>query len=303
MDVSALVALAGWPAAWGQLDASPGRTCGQIVRRRAGNFFAAFLTLPRARRQALHALYAFCRLADDLADSGRPVDERRQALDALERLLGDALEQPDARCGPVLGALAEAVASYRIRRDDLLAVIDGCRMDLQPARLPDFAALRRYCYHVAAAVGLAAVQIFGHDGDPAVRQHAEALGLAMQLVNILRDVAEDAEMGRVYLPADWLAECGLVAADLLEGDLAALPLGPALARLAAEARAQFLAAEGLLPHLTPGSRACPAALAAIYGALLDRIEADGHASVLRRRPSLTLPTKLRLALGCWLRHR
>jgi phytoene synthase len=293
-----LTALAGWPAAWRQAHAPGLRTCEAITRARAGNFYAAFRTLPGPRRRALCALYAFCRLADDIADGERSLAERSAGLAALATAL--ETHQPQ---GPVLAALAEVAHDYGIERADLAAIVAGCQMDLVVVRMPDLAALEHYCFHVASAVGLAALAIFGYRGERRqVRRHAVALGLAMQLTNIVRDVAEDARAGRVYLPADWLAAAGIDADAVVVQRPDPAALAAVLERLVVRAREHYCEGVRLVPWVRRSSQACPATLAATYGALLDQIERRGVGSVWQRRPRLSTPHKLAIAFGCWVAH-
>lgn len=285
----------------GSTGPSAARYCARLTRTRAKNFAYAFLLLPGRERRAMHALYAYCRLCDDIADArAAPLDERRAALARVREALGPALDGVPA--GPVLGELARAVRRYGIARADLVAIVDGVATDLEPTvAIADFEALRGYCYGVASAVGLAAIEVFGHRGGRA-REYAESLGLALQLTNILRDVAEDAANGRVYLPADWMATHGCDAASILAGAPAG-DVGGLLTRLAREAREHFAAGRRLLPLVRESTRACPATLAGLYEALLDRIEARGVERAMVERVRLAGREKMAIAAGCWVRSR
>jgi phytoene synthase len=272
------------------------RACAAITRREARNFYYAFLSLPAPRRRAIYAAYAFSREADDIADGPGTPTARHAALEALRDGLRDALSgRPQ---GPVLTALADAVARYAIAPAYLEAVLDGVEMDIEPRRYADYPALREYCYRVASAVGLVSVAIFGNDGSSEVERHAVDLGLAMQLTNIMRDVAEDAASGRVYLPQDELARFGVSEADLRAGALT-----PAYRELmafqAARARELFASGALLAPHLDPRSRGCAVGLARLYSRLLDLMEARGF-DVFSGRVSVPAREKLLLAARLWL---
>ena len=183
--------------------------CGRIVRASGSSFHQAFRLLPIERRRSLEALYAYCRVVDDAADDGG--DARAQVewwRGELERVLGGAPTHP------VGIALADSLRRFAIPPQHLVEILDGMAMDLVPQRFESFAELRRYCYHVAAAVGLATIPIFGCR-DPRSREYAEALGIALQLTNIVRDLAEDAERGRVYLPLEDLRRFGYSERDLV----------------------------------------------------------------------------------------
>lgn len=272
------------------------RACAAITRREARNFYYAFLSLPAPRRHAIYAAYAFSREADDIADGPGTPAAKHAALDALRDGLRDALG--GRAQGPVLTALADAVARYGIDPAHLEAVLDGVGMDIEPRRYADYPALRAYCYRVASAVGLVSVAIFGNDGSSEVERRAIDLGLAMQLTNIMRDVAEDAASGRVYLPQDELARFGVSEDDLRAGSLT-----PAFRELmafqAARARELFASGALLAPHLHPRSRGCAVGLARLYSRLLDLIEARGF-DVFSERVSVPAREKLALAARLWL---
>ncbi|MEK9659331.1 MAG: presqualene diphosphate synthase HpnD [Chloroflexota bacterium] len=272
------------------------RACAAITRREARNFYYAFLSLPAPRRRAIYAAYAFSRQADDIADGPDAPAAKHAALDALRAGLWMALAgDPE---GPVLTALADAVTRYAIHPAHLEAVLDGVEMDIEPRRYADFAALREYCYRVASAVGLVSVAIFGNDGSPEVARRAVDLGLAMQLTNIMRDVSEDAAIGRVYLPLDELARFGVSQDDLSAGRLTP-PFRELMAFQAARARELFASGALLAPRLHPRSRGCAVGLAHLYTRLLDLMESRGF-DVFSQRFSVPNSEKLLLAARLWL---
>lgn len=268
--------------------------CRQVTRARAKNFYYAFITLPRPKRCAIYAAYAFCRLCDDVADEPMPPAEKLRRLEEVRRGLS-ATYQGDPQ-GPVFTALAHAAGVYSIPQEYLHAVVDGVEMDLTRSRYQTFDELRLYCYRVASAVGLICTEVFGYS-DPAAREHAIDLGLAMQLTNILRDIKEDVSLGRIYLPQEDLEHFGYT-----EGEVEAGVQNDRFRALmqfeASRAREHFQRGKRLIPLLPLRSRACPAVLGGIYSRLLDRIEARGY-NVFRERISLSSREKLLLALRLW----
>ena len=271
------------------------RECRQTTRREAKNFYYAFLTLPPADRQAIYAVYSFCRYCDDAVDAETSLDRQRDKLTQLGAALSDSYAGQAA--APVFLALADVARRYAIPEQYFREVLAGVESDLTTNRYQDFAELRQYCYRVAAVVGLICLQIFGYRDDRA-KDYAIDLGLAMQLTNICRDVKEDWEMGRVYLPQEELAQFGYTEADLAAG-ICNAAFGELMRFQVRRAREYFARGRELLPYLTPRSRACPAALGGIYGKVLDRIEAADY-DVLHRRVSLSTAAKLRIMAQAWL---
>lgn len=265
--------------------------CRSVARAQARNFYYGFVLLPPERRAGIYAAYAFSRRADDSVDEGGPAERRVAAVAGLRRDL-DACVAGTAPAGdPVLVALSDTLRRFSIPRRHLDALIDGVEMDITIDRYADFPALKRYCDRVAGAVGLVSLHIFGFR-DPAAPGHAADLGVALQIVNIMRDVAEDAARGRIYLPADEMAAYGVTEDDLVAGR--ATPGFRALmARQGERAREYFAGGERLLPLLDRRSRMCVAMLAGLYREILGEIEARDH-DVLSGRVSLSAPRKLRL---------
>ena len=230
--------------------------CQEVTRREARNFYYAFVTLPRDRRRAIYAAYAFARLADDIADGdAAPEDKAAQLSDLRMRLRAAFAGAPET---PVLLALADAARTYGIDPSLFEQLLDGVEMDLAPRRYATFDELRDYCYHVASVVGLISIEIFGYD-DPCARDAAIDLGLAMQLTNIMRDVKEDADAGRVYLPQDEMAQFGYTE-DALRAGVVDEHFVALMRHHAARARAYYARGARLLDYLSPRSRACPAVL-------------------------------------------
>jgi 15-cis-phytoene synthase len=256
----------------------------RLTRERARNFSYGIRLLPKPKRRAIAAIYAFAREVDDIADDpGLSIVEKRSRLEAL-RISLDA-PPPDSA---MLVALGDARARYPIRSEALTALIDGGLQDTEQARYADFDELLGYCRKVAGAVGVACIAVYGADQP----QRAEALGIALQLINIMRDVDEDWSLGRVYIPQDELSSFGVS-----EGDIAAGRLSPAwqalMAYQAARARSYLHEGRTLLPYLDRRSAACVAAFANLYEATLERIERAGF-DVFGGPPRLSSLTKLRI---------
>ena len=262
----------------------------RLTRQRARNFAYGIMLLPRAKRRAVAAIYAFARRIDDIADGTLP-DERKR--EQLERVRADlrALPADD----PVFVALGDACARFPIPPVALEALVDGGVQDTQQRRYADFGELRNYCSRVAGAVGRACVAVYG-GGDP---QTAETLGIALQLINIIRDVAEDWELGRIYVPQDELARFGVSEDDIAAGR-ASSEWRELMAFQADRARAHLEAGEALLGQLDRRSAACVSTFAGLYRSTLDRIEKAGF-DVFSGPPSLSPLTKLRVVGGALAR--
>ena len=231
--------------------------CRTLTRREAKNFYYAFITLPQEKRKAIYAAYAFCRHCDDSVDDAASTEEKLSALSDLQRSLEQAY---DGRAPtPMFLALADAADRYSIPQEHFREIILGVESDLVKSRYQDFDELRQYCYRVASVVGLVCLQIFQYR-DEAAREYAIDLGLAMQLTNIMRDVREDWEMGRVYLPQEEMARFGYT-----EEQLGECVLNDAFVDLlrfqGQRARGYFRSGFRLLPYLSRRSRACPPYLA------------------------------------------
>ncbi|MCA3251120.1 MAG: presqualene diphosphate synthase HpnD [Pseudomonadota bacterium] len=270
--------------------------------RSGSSFYYAFLFLPPPRRAAITAFYAFCREVDDVVDevtdpgvAAAKLDWWRGEVDAAYR------GQPTH---PVTRALMPLAPGYGIEQAHLMAVIDGCRIDLTQTRFLDYPALEHYCHLVAGIVGEVAANIFGRTEATTV-QYAHRLGRAMQLTNIIRDVGDDARRGRVYLPLSELQRFDVKAHELLRRES---PWGyserfDALMRFqAARARATYDEAIALLPERDREAQKPGLMMANIYRALLDEIEKAGF-QVLHQRISLTPLRKLWIATRTHLRGR
>ena len=277
-----------------------GRLAARLTRKSRSNFYYAFLTLPRRRREALYAVYAFCRTVDDIADLGdeRGVDRaaQRSQLESWRRHVALCYEPGGRPEHPIAVGLARAVSEFAIPREALLAIIDGVEMDLDQVRYETAEDLYPYCYRVASAVGLCCIEIFGYT-DPRAREYAVNLGTALQLTNIIRDVGADARAGRVYLPQEDLRKFGVTTDDLRAGrythEFVSL-----MRHQAARARQFYRAARDAFPAMDARSLVAAEIMGRIYRALLDEIETRGFRVFGER---ITLPTsrKLTIALRCW----
>jgi phytoene synthase len=273
--------------------------CREIARREAKNFYFAFVALPEPRRNAICAIYAFMRQADDLADDDSlPREERRRRLDAWLANWRGVCHGGDSS-DLVFIAVQDAVARFNIPLNLLDELVAGVTMDLNQASsdAPDtyatFADLYRYCYLVASVVGLVCIHIFGYS-DPRAEKLAEETGIAFQLTNILRDVAEDAERNRVYLPLEDLATHNVTLDSLLHRAPGASPMAnerALLAAIAQRAEDYYKSAQELLPLIDRESRPALWVLVAIYHGLLKRIRRADY-DVFSQRVSMPLPEKL-----------
>jgi phytoene synthase len=270
------------------------RFCGEMARREAKNFYWGFISLPYEQRIAIYALYNFARQIDDEADvAGGPGLPQRLAVyreRAHQLVRGEY-------CDPVTHVLAQAVQRYAIPESELQALIDGVEVDAHRTRYESWDELRGYCRLVASVVGRMCVRIFGFT-DPAALERADELGLALQLTNILRDVREDAGLGRVYLPADDLRRFGIAERDVLQGYS---PSGwsELIAWEAARARSLYASGLRVLDYIPPRAAVCVKTMAGIYERILDKIEGDPHLP-LRGRASLSRLEKLRVVVESWL---
>jgi len=264
------------------------RHCRSIARRRAKNFYYAFLLLPRDQRNSMCAIYAFMRYCDDLSDepgaSREPLDRWRIALD--HALAG----QYDGH--PTLPAFHDTVKRYQIPPEYFHEMIDGVSSDLQPRRIRTFDELYRYCYQVASVVGLTTIHIFGFD-SPAALPLAEKCGIAFQLTNILRDVREDLNRGRIYLPNEDLKRFAVSPDNLKSPEFIDL-----MRFEAARAREYYKKSQPLLGMVHARSRPSLWALIEIYSRLLAKIEASNY-DVLSRRIALSPLEKSWIVLLAW----
>jgi len=274
---------------------TPDQYCQERAAASGSSFYYSFLFLEPRRRQAITALYAFCREVDDVVDECPDAAISRTKL-AWWRSEVQALYEGRAS-HPVTQALAVSLKQFYLPQEQLLEIIDGMEMDLEQVRYADFKALHLYCYRVASVVGLLAAEIFGY-GDRQTLKYAHDLGLAFQLTNIIRDVGEDARRGRIYLPQDELARFGVSDSDLLQAHYS--DNFRRLMEFQVE-RAQTLYGQAFaqLPAADRKTQRAGLIMAAIYRATLDEIVRDSF-RVLDQRISLPPLRKLWLAGKTWI---
>ncbi len=263
----------------------------QVVAART-SFYWAMRFLPKPRREAMFAIYAFCRAVDDIVDSDDAPAVKLAALAEWRRTV-DAL-YAGRPADALTRALADAAATYALRREDFLGVIEGMEMDARAdIRAPSLAEFDLYCDRVAAAVGRLSARVFGAPGDQADRV-ANALGRALQLTNILRDLAEDGALGRLYLPRELLEKHGIAARE--PAAVLAHPNLPAVCEaVAAMAHRRFAEADRAMAECPPGTMRPAKVMAAVYGAILRRLERRGWRRI-DGRVRVPAPLKLWYAL-------
>src|SRR5215831_11190864 len=255
--------------------------CRQVARTRAKNFYYSFVLLKREQRDAMCAIYAFMRYCDDLSDEP---GASRAAIERWRAALEDALSGRAAG-HPVWPGFVHTVETYGIPHEYFHEMIDGVESDLEPRKIATFAELYKYCHQVASVVGLTTIHIFGFESEMA-KPLAENCGVAFQLTNILRDIKEDAGLGRIYIPAEDLRRFGVTDEDLCSGQRTEAFLN--LMRFeAARARSYYNESAPLLDLVHPRSRSSLWALISIYSRLLERIEGTGY-DVFSRRVRLSL---------------
>ncbi len=278
-------------------DLAPGKARAIATK---SSFYLAMRILEPARRDAMFAIYAFCRAVDDIADDEGARDTRRAALDQWRSDLDDLYA---GRIRPSVGFLAESVRRFKLDRVDFEAVIDGMAMDVEEdIRAPDWKTLELYCDRVASAVGRLSVRAFGLAGDAggelptAPKLLAYHLGRALQLTNILRDLDEDAARGRLYLPREALEEVG-VANHAPHAALSHAAIGAVCAPVAARAREHYAQADRVMTGLPKAAVKAPYLMSAGYRSILDALESRGFAAP--RAPVHVSRVKL---IGAFLRH-
>jgi len=281
---------------------TPQQYCQQKAARSGSSFYSSFLALPKDKREAIIALYAFCREVDDIADGNGDTEVRRAKLqwwrDEIRRLFTGAGQHPVTR------ALTPVIKLFNLPEEHFLEIIDGMQMDLDNARYANYPELNLYCHRVAGIVGLMSAEIFGYR-DRNTLKYAHELGMAMQLTNILRDVREDAVKGRVYLPLEELARHGIKANDVM-----AREPPPALRKvfeaIAMQAQTHYVNAFRLLPEADRYAQRAGIIMAEVYQTLLHEIRQDGY-QVMHYRISLPSARKLWIAWATrwreWWRHR
>ncbi|OQA33095.1 MAG: All-trans-phytoene synthase [Betaproteobacteria bacterium ADurb.Bin341] len=275
---------------------TPDEYCQERTAQSGSSFTASFRFLPPERRRAITAFYAFCREVDDVVDE---TPDRTQAAaqlawwrEEVERIASGHPEHPVGQ------ALQPVCRQFSLPKGHLLEIINGMEMDLKQCRYADFEELRLYCYRVASVVGLVAAEIFGMQDPQRTRQYALDLGMAFQLTNIIRDVGEDAQRGRIYLPLNELEQFGVSTDDLLAGRASEAFI--ALMRFQVDrAEGYYTKALSELPAIDRKAQRPGLVMAAVYHAVLKKIQQENF-RVLDQRVSLSSLHKLWLAWKTWV---
>jgi 15-cis-phytoene synthase len=270
-----------------------------ITRKSASNLALAFILLPKAKRDAMSALYAFCREVDDVADEESvPLEKRRADLAAWREDVRLACDG-GAPSFPVNQELQSVIAQYRLPFHHFDELIRGVEMDLAITRYQTFEELEKYCYRVASVVGLLSIEIFGYQ-NPDCKQYAVYLGQALQLTNILRDVRNDAERGRIYIPLDELARHKISPEEILRSEYSDR-FERAAASVAERAKNFYSLARQTLPKVDRRSMIAAELMGSVYRRLLGELERQ-HYNVFGSRPiRLSRAQKILLILGTWFR--
>jgi len=273
------------------------RTVARRVTKGSGsNFYYAFRFLPKAKREAIYSVYAFCRLSDDLVDQAKTGGDPKSALSRWRRELDGYFQNGVGH--PVIVAVGETARRFNIPKAYFEELLTGMEMDLTCTRYATFADLYPYCYRVASVVGLICIEIFGYT-NPRTKEYAEKLGVAFQLTNVLRDLAGDAGRGRIYIPLDELSRFGYGEGELLGGTYNEAFV--TLMRFQCErARGYFRAAVVALPSEDRRSLVAAEIMRAIYYRVLQEIERRRY-NVFGAQIALPRSRKLLLAGGTWLR--
>lgn len=276
---------------------SPQAYCQQKAAASGSSFYYSFLFLPKAKREAITALYAFCREVDDVADECSDINIARTKLAWWRNEIRQLYVSNPQH--PVTKALLPAIHAYKMDEEHFLEIIDGMEMDLDQNRYKDFKQLQLYCYRVASVVGLLSVQIFGYTNRNTLK-YAHDLGMAFQLTNIVRDIGEDARRGRIYIPLDEIKKAGLSETDILHGHHSA-KMQELIDFQIERAERFYDKALNALPPEDRKSQRTGLIMAAIYRTLLREIKQSGSQQVLDARISLTPLRKLWLAWTTWLK--
>jgi 15-cis-phytoene synthase len=276
---------------------TPDQYCQDKAAASGSSFYYSFYFLPKDKRRAITALYAFCREVDDVVDECSDVNVARTTLNWWRSEVAAIYAGKPQH--PVTQALVPIVRQFNMAQEHLLEIIDGMEMDLDQPRYADFKSLQLYCYRVASVVGLLSVGIFGYS-DRQTLKYAHDLGIAFQLTNIIRDVGEDARRNRIYLPMDEMQQFGVTASDILNARETE-SFQKLMTFQIERARGYYQQAIGHLPAVDRKAQRTGLIMATIYQATLDEVVASG-CHVLKERVSLTPPYKLWLAFKAWLKN-
>jgi phytoene synthase len=276
---------------------TPDQYCQDKAAASGSSFYYSFLFMPKEKRRAITALYAFCREVDDVVDECSDEQVARTTLQWWRTQVAEIYSGRPQH--PVAQALVPVVAQFNMAQEHLLEIIDGMEMDLDQPRYADFKSLQLYCYRVASVVGLLSVEIFGYK-DRQTLKYAHDLGIAFQLTNIIRDVGEDARRNRIYLPMDEMQQFNVTAADILNANETE-NFQKLMAFQIERAQRFYDQALAQLPATDRKNQRTGLIMAAIYRATLDEVIHSG-CHVLKERVSLTPLRKLWLAWTTWIKN-
>ncbi|MFA6063167.1 MAG: presqualene diphosphate synthase HpnD [Gallionella sp.] len=275
---------------------TPDQYCQEKAAASGSSFYYSFLFLPKEKRRAIIALYAFCREVDDVVDECTDEQVARTTLNWWRGQVAEIYGGKPQH--PVAIALIPVVVKFNMAQELLLEIIDGMEMDLDQPRYSDFKSLQLYCYRVASVVGLLSVEIFGYT-DRQTLKYAHDLGIAFQLTNIIRDVGEDARRNRIYLPMEEMQQFGVTAADILNANETE-NFHKLMEFQIERAEGFYQQALAQLPSVDRKTQSTGLIMAAIYRATLSEVKASG-CHVLKERISLTPLRKLWLAWTTWIK--
>ena len=276
---------------------TPDQYCQDKAAASGSSFYYSFLFLPKEKRRAITALYAFCREVDDVVDECTDEQVARTTLNWWRAQVAEIYSGKPQH--PVALALVPVVTQFNLAQEHLLEIIDGMEMDLDQPRYTDFKSLQLYCYRVASVVGLLSAEIFGYT-DRQTLKYAHDLGIAFQLTNIIRDVGEDARRNRIYLPMDEMKQFNVTAADILNANESE-NFQKLMAFQIERAQRYYRQALDHLPAADRKAQRTGLIMAAIYRTTLDEVVASG-CHVLKERVSLTTRYKLWLAIKTWFKN-
>lgn len=277
---------------------TPQQYCEEKTAKSGSSFYYSFMFLPKQKREAITALYAFCREVDDIADECTDFHIAQTKLNWWRSEIESLYQNKPQH--PVSKALLVQIKTYHLDAEHFIEIIDGMEMDLKFNRYEDFKQLQLYCYRVASVVGLLSAQIFGFNNRKTLK-FAHDLGIAFQLTNIIRDVGEDARRNRIYLPLDELAQFNVTEDDILQGresDAVKILLDYQIER----AESYYDRALRELPDEDSKNQCVGLMMAAIYRTLLREIKVDGAQKVLNSRTSLGALRKFWLAFNVWIKN-
>jgi phytoene synthase len=269
--------------------------CQEITKQEAKNFYYGFIALPKERRTAIYAMYSLARWLDDVVDSGMYVNPK-QVLNNFRDQLHQALSGYSSNA--MLSFIAEISKKFSITEQELMMLIQGVQMDLEPHHYTTWSELKDYCYHVASVVGRISVKIFGYS-NPDALYAADDLGIALQLTNILRDIREDVQLGRIYLPKDELEMFSLDPMYFKNPSIPSTQWENFVQFQISRAKGYFKNGEKVVQYIPKTSKVCVLTMSGIYKTILERIEQDPYLP-FKHRVSLPALGKIGKLVQAWI---